>query len=140
MRTSGLDRDLAGNRNGSAAIEFGMLLPVFMVATMGVIEFGSYLTTQQALIESVHAGGRYAVVHGSQRSNPATSASLQSLVQNGSTLLTPSQVSVTVTFSPNNNPGSTVNIVGSYQWAPLVPLVMLPTVTINAKSISTILN
>lgn len=80
------------------------------------------------------------MVHGSKSTAPATAASLESLVQNSSSALTPSQVSVTVTFSPNNSLGSTVSIVATYPWTPIVPLLKLSSATLKATSITTILN
>jgi len=132
--------DLTRNRGGAAAVECGLVITMFLMVTLGVIEIGRYAMMQQALIESVHAGGRYAVVHGSKSTAPATAASLESLVQNSSSALTPSQVSVTVTFSPNNSPGSTVSIVATYPWTPIVPLLKLSSATLKATSITTILN
>ena len=80
------------------------------------------------------------MVHGSKSSSPATASSLASLVQNDSPVLTPSSVSVTVTFSPYNNAGSTVKIVATYPWSSVVPLLKLPSVTITATWVATILN
>jgi Flp pilus assembly protein TadG len=132
--------DLAGNRRGAAAIEFALLLAPFLMVTFGIIELGTYGMERQALLESVHAGARYAVVHGSKSTSPATAASLQTLVANSSSVLTPSSVSVTVTFTPNNSPGSTVKIVATYPWSSVVPLLKLSSATITATSVSTILN
>jgi Flp pilus assembly protein TadG len=132
--------NLARSRRGAAAIEFALLLTPFLMVTFGIIELGIYGMEQQALLESVHAGVRYAVVHGSKSSSPATTASLQTMVQNASSVLTPSLVSVTVTFSPNNSPGSTVKIVATYPWSSVVPLLKLSSGTVTATSVSTILN
>jgi Flp pilus assembly protein TadG len=128
------------NRAGAAAVEFALLLAPFLMVIFGIIELGTYGMDQQALLESVHAGVRYAVVHGSKSNSPATTSSLQAMVQNGNGVLTPSSVSVTVTFSPNNNPGSTVKIVATYTWSSIVPLLNLSSATITATSVSTILN
>lgn len=98
MRAVKLLGDPARNQRGAAAVEFALLLTPFLMVTFGIIELGSYGMVQQALLESVHAGVRYAVVHGSNSSSPATTFSLQTMVQNGSSALTPSSVSVTVTF------------------------------------------
>jgi Flp pilus assembly protein TadG len=140
MRAIELLANAARNRRGAAAVEFALLITPFLMVTFGIIELGIYSMEQQALLESVHAGVRYAVVHGAKSSSPATTSSLQTLVQNGSTVLTPSLVSVTVTFSPNNNPGSTVEIVATYPWSTVVPLLKLSAATIKATSVSTILN
>jgi Flp pilus assembly protein TadG len=140
MRAVKLLGDPARNQRGAAAVEFALLLTPFLMVTFGIIELGSYGMVQQALLESVHAGVRYAVVHGSNSSSPATTFSLQTMVQNGSSALTPSSVSVTVTFSPNNNPGSTVKIVATYPWSSIVPLLNLSSAAVTATSVSTILN
>jgi len=141
MRAVNLFFGLARNRDGAVAIEFGMLLTIFLMAVFGDIELGRYAGTYQALSEAVHIGARYAVVHGSQSSSPATTGSLQTLVQNsGGGVLTPGSVSVTVTFSPNNSPGSTVTLVATYPWSSVVPLLNLSSATIQAKSVATILN
>jgi len=140
MRTVKLLFDLTRNRRGAVSIEFGLLISVFLMLAFGIIELGRYAMTQQALNESVHAGERYAVVHGSKSSSPATVASLTTLVQNGSSVLTPASVGVTVTFTPNNSPGSTVKIVATYPWSSVVPLLKLSSATITATSVSTILN
>ncbi len=140
MRAVKPRHDLARNRHGAAAVEFALLLAPFLMVTFGIIELGIYGMEQQALLESVHAGVRYAVVHGAKSTSPATAASLQTMVQNGSSALTPSLVSVTVTFSPNNSPGSTVKIVATYPWSSVVPLLKLSSATITATSVATILN
>ena len=140
MRAIELLANAARNRRGAAAVEFALLITPFLMVTFGIIELGVYSMDQQALLESVHAGVRYAVVHGSKSSSPATTSSLQTMIQNGSSVLTPSSVSVTVTFSPNNNPGSTVKIVATYPWSSVVPLLKLSAATITATSVSTILN
>lgn len=131
---------LARDRNGAAAVEFAFVTPAFLLVIFGIIEFGSFGSSQQALTEAVHEGARYAVVHGSKSSSPATASSLESLVQNSSSALTPNSVSVTVTFSPNNSPGSTVTIIATYPWSSAVPLLNLPSTTLTAKAVATILN
>lgn len=133
-------RDLISNRDGSVAVEFAITFTVFLMLIFGIIELGRYTMSVQALAETVNEGARYAVVHGSKSSSPATASSLVSLVQNGSSLLTPSLVSATVTFSPNNAPGSTVTIVATYPWSPVVSLLPLSSATITTTSVVTILN
>ncbi len=140
MRAAKLLHDLARDRRGATAVEFGLVIATFLMMTFGVIEVGRYTMIQQALNDSVHTGARYAIVHGSMSTAPATTASLQILVQNYSSVLTPSSVSVTVTFSPDNSPGSTVSIVATYPWSSAVPLLKLSSATISATSVSTILN
>ncbi len=59
MRAVKLLCDLTRNRGGAAAVEFGLVITMFLMVTLGVIEIRRYAMMQQALIELVHAGGRY---------------------------------------------------------------------------------
>ena len=48
---------------GSAALEFAFLLPVFLLMFLGIIEFGRLLWTQSALQHAVEAGARFAAIN-----------------------------------------------------------------------------
>jgi Flp pilus assembly protein TadG len=132
----GLIRD----RRGAAGVEFAMLSTVYLTMLLGIVEVGRYIADRQDLMSAVHTAGRYAIVHGSSSSSPATAASLQTMVGSHLALINSSSVTSTASFSPNNNPGSKVTITASYTWKPLVSLLHLPNATISATSSATILN
>jgi Flp pilus assembly protein TadG len=126
--------------SGAPAVEFAISSLVFLTILLGVAEIARYLGDRQDLMSAVHAADRYAVVHGSNSSAPATAASLRAMVASKLVLINAGAVTTTATFSPNNNPGSQVTITASYTWKPLVPMLHLPSATITATSTSTILN
>ena len=123
-----------------AAVEFGLVGCFFIMFVLGILEVARYVGAQQDLLSAVHATGRYAIVHGSKSSSPATTSSLQTLVGTNLVILSSGSVTANASFSPNNSPGSTVTITASYTWTPLVPLLNLPSATISATSAATILN
>jgi Flp pilus assembly protein TadG len=131
---------LIRDRRGTAAVEFALLASFFLLATLGIMELGRYVAMQQALYHAVYAGGRYAIVHGSKSSAPATSSIIQTVIKSNAGFLTPTSLSSTVTYSPSNAPGGTVTITANYPWTPLVSLVPLHAVTLTAESITTVLN
>jgi Flp pilus assembly protein TadG len=131
---------LRADERGAAAAEFGLVASFVLMLLLGIVEVARYVADQQDLASAVHAAGRYAIVHGSQSSSPATTSTLQTEVGSNLALLSSSAATTTVTFSPNNSPGSTVKITSTYTWTPLVPLVPLPSATISATSAATILN
>lgn len=88
----------------------------------------------------VHATGRYAIVHGSSSSAPASASTLQQMVGAKLVLVNASVVTTSATFSPNNGPSSKVTITATFTWKPLIPLLHLPNATITATSAATILN
>ncbi len=75
---------LRRDRRGAAAIEFGLLVPLFMLFLLGAIEFGRALAQSNAVEKGVRAGVGLAV----RSDNPITSAqtaSVQNLVKYGNT-------------------------------------------------------
>jgi Flp pilus assembly protein TadG len=54
------------DRSGTSAVEFALVVPVFLVMLLGIIEFGRVVWTQSALQHAVEAAARCAVVTPSQ--------------------------------------------------------------------------
>ena len=80
---SSLNR-LRRDRRGAAAIEFGLLVPLFMVFLLGAIEFGRALSQSNVVEKGVRAGVALAV----RSDNPITTAqttSVTNLVKYGNT-------------------------------------------------------
>lgn len=133
-------RHFCRDTSGTPAVEFAITSMVFLTMLFGVAEIARYVADRQDLMSAVHATGRYAIVHGSSSSAPTTAAALQTMVGSKLVLINSGAVTTTVTFAPNNNPGSQVTITATYTWKPLVPALHLPNATITATSASTILN
>ncbi len=125
---------------GAAAVEFALVSTFYLTLLFGVLEVGLYVADQQDLISAVHSAGRYAIVHGSSSSSPASAATLEQMVGAKLMLINSSSITANASFSPNNSPGSKVTITASYTWKPIVPLLHLPSATISATSAATILN
>ena len=67
-------RLLAGACGGSTAVEFAMVLPMFLMLVFGGIEFGRLLWTKEALQETAVAGARcVAIAQGSTPYGPCAS-------------------------------------------------------------------
>ena len=57
--------DRRGDRQGVAAVEFAMVLPVFMLLVFGIVEVGRMLMVQQTLVNASREGARRAVLENS---------------------------------------------------------------------------
>jgi Flp pilus assembly protein TadG len=87
-------RLLRKKRRGAAAVEFAIVLPVFVLLVFGMIEYGRMVMVQQVITNASREGARLAVLDG------ATASSVQSAV---TTYLTNAQISGgTCTISPAN--------------------------------------
>jgi Flp pilus assembly protein TadG len=133
-------RKLIRDSSGAAAVEFALLSMGYMTMLLGVIEVARYVADKQDLMSAVHSAGRYAIVHGSSSSSPASVATLEQMIGANLFIINAASITANASFSPNNSPGSKVTITANYTWVPLVSLLHLPTTTISATSAATILN
>jgi len=66
--------------SGATAIEFALVLIVFLMFLLAVVDFGRMLFTWNAATEATRAGARYAVVCDSTANEDAVRARMQSLL------------------------------------------------------------
>ena len=86
-------RALRKRRRGAAAVEFAIVLPVFVTLVFGMIEYGRMVMVQQVITNASREGARRAVLDG------ATTSAVQSSV---ATYLTNASISgSSTTVSPN---------------------------------------
>ena len=72
-------RRLFASQKGASAVEFALVLPLLMVITFGIIEFGMFIYNQQIITNASREGARAAIVASAPRLTPAQ---IQAVVQN----------------------------------------------------------
>ncbi len=79
-------RRLAGRlwhcRRGAAAVEFGLAAPLFIVLSVGTLEFGYYLHQADTLEKSLRAGAMYAARTGVSDALSGYSSSTKTKIEN----------------------------------------------------------
>ncbi len=111
----GLVKRLCRSESGAAMVEFAFVLPVLLSLILGVMEIGRALYAYQTLDHAVREGARFAIVRGSESANTASAQDIQDRVE-ASAVLDASDLTVSVSFQPDNNPGSVVTIQASYDF------------------------
>ncbi len=86
---------LRNKRTGAAAVEFAIVLPVFVLLVFGMIEYGRMVMVQQVITNASREGARQAVLDG------ATSAAVQTAVTSYLTGASVSGSSTTVSPNPS---------------------------------------
>lgn len=135
---------------GQALVEFVLVAPVFFLLLFGIIEGGRFILYYQALNNATREGARYAIVHGSNSSCPSgpmppgetapacydpAGDKVVQRVKDAAFGLLGDGVAVTPTWPGTQNArNSEVNVVATYTYNTLVPLVPLPSITIAAES------
>ncbi len=128
-------------RAGVAVVEFALTSMVLLGVIVAILEGGELLVAQHTLDNAVVAAARFAVVHGSRSSSPASSGDVKnafnaaaagSVLGNGPV--------VTVSFNPDNSPGSSVSVSATYNWTPVASLADWAALTLSAQANFTIQN
>lgn len=133
---------------GQALVEFALVAPIFLLLLFAIIEFGWYVYSVQALNQAAREGARYAIVHGSTSLCPSgpmpggaanwcdpSGAKIEAAVIARAVGIPASSITFpTLTWTPNNGRGSVFSLVVQATHQPLIPLVPLPTITIEGAS------
>src|SRR5579885_1268416 len=106
---------------GQTYAEFMMVVLPTVGILFAIISLAMTVYTYSFVANAAREGVRYAIVHGSRSSSPASSSDIQTYVRNEAQGITPSSISVSTTWNPNNSPGSTVNVQVSYSYHPFYP-------------------
>jgi Flp pilus assembly protein TadG len=130
---SGRRRDRHKGR-GQAIVEFAIVATVTLTLIFGIIQSALAIYAYSFVSYAARAGVRYAMVRGVKSGSPASSSSVQTYVRGLAVALNTSSVTVTTTWNPDENPGSTVTVQVSYAFAPLVSLVWGTTLTFSSTA------
>jgi Flp pilus assembly protein TadG len=110
-------------RRGSTLVESTFALASFAVLLAGIMEIGFTGFVANSLTFAAQFAARYASLCGSASGHPATTANVQAVAQSYAAPLTAGSVTVNVTWTPDNNPGSTVEVQVLYSFKPsIMPL------------------
>lgn len=125
---------------GSSLVEYALIFMLFMTMLLGIADFGRALYAYHFVSSAAREATRYAMVRGCSTisTNCPTAATQQSIttfVQNVPLGIDSTKVTVpTVTWTPNHNPGSVVQVQVQYTFNFLFPFVSKSTLTMKSTS------
>ena len=108
--------DARGRRRGSSMVEFSLVFMILLTLVFGALEVGRTVWSYNTLAHAARQATRYASVR-SDLGDPGYSASpnpIDAIVHTNAPGLNPSLLTVTKTWTPNNSPGSRVQVTVSY--------------------------
>jgi len=121
-------------QRGSTLMEFALILPAFLLLTVGVVDFGRGIWTYHTLSHAAREGARYAIVRGANSRHPASSSEIGEVVQSRTGGLDPQKLVVTASWDPDNKPGSAVQVRVQYNFRPVTPLFSSETLVLSSRS------
>lgn len=107
-------------QRGSTMLESALVMTTFVVLVIGSMDFGRLGFAYNSVTYAAHQAARFAATNGSASGHAATVATIQANADNNLIGLNAAGLTVGVTWTPNNNPGSQVKVVVSYNFKPLV--------------------
>ena len=110
-------------RRGNALLESALVLWPMMLLMFGVIQVGFAIWSQSTLAYAVDTAARYATLHGARSSDPATADAIRQAVKDNALGMTATDITVVITWTPNNRPGSNVQVDATYPLPTLVSAV-----------------
>ena len=128
-----LHRTRRGERGASSA-ELAAMLPVLLLATIGLIDFGRIVSTRNMLSNAAREATRYASVRSIDSEDPVTTEMVREQVMSNLGLLDPEFVTITTTWLPTNAPGNSVQVNVDYDFVPIAPLMPMELLAVNASS------
>lgn len=117
-------------------VEFAFVAPVFFLMLLGVMELGRLVWINHELSNGTREASRLAMVRGAKASSCATLTDLLNEIDNRSTGIDPSRLSLTGDTGPLcGEPGSKVVVEAEYDFDPMLGIIPgLNSLTLSARS------
>lgn len=110
-------------RRGSTLVESAFALLAFATLLAGIAEIGLIGFAANTLSFAAQRAARYAAVCGSASGHAANAAAVQAVAQADAAPLAAGALTVNVSWTPDNHPGSTVQVQVRYSITPdLLPV------------------
>lgn len=114
------------DRNGSAAVEAAIFLPIFMLLTFGITDLGSQMFVRQQINAAAQAGATYAVINSVGACATLTGTCLSGIkgamndATGNSSFCTDSDCDASITGCTDGSP-KCITVTASYALSPILP-------------------
>lgn len=125
-------------RRGSTLIESSVVAAVFLLLVAGIEEFARLGFAYNEVSFAAQQAARYASVRGAASGHAAAAGDIQAAAEVYTGALDNSKVTVITAWTPDNNPGSTVQVTVRYRFATLLASLGPGGFTISTTSASII--
>jgi Flp pilus assembly protein TadG len=113
---------------GSALVEFAAVFTVLFTFLFAIMDLSRAFYSYHFVADAAREGTRYAMVRGSTCTSwttacPAAASDIQTYLKSVPAGINPASLTVTTTWTPDNNPGSVVQVQVQYSFKPIFPLI-----------------
>jgi Flp pilus assembly protein TadG len=113
---------------GSALVEFAAVFTVLFMFLFAIMDLSRALYAYHFVADAAREGTRYAMVRGSTCTSwttacPAAASDIQTYLKNVPAGINPASLTATTTWTPDNTPGSVVQVEVQYNFKPIFPFI-----------------
>ncbi|MBZ5618190.1 MAG: pilus assembly protein [Acidobacteriia bacterium] len=121
-------------KRGSTLVESAIVTTVFLTLLAGILQFGLIGFAYNSVCFAAHRAARFAAIRGNASGHPALTADVQAEALSYITCLDTTALTVTTTWTPDKNPGSTVQVNVAYRLTPFLVTVSSSAMTLQSTS------
>jgi Flp pilus assembly protein TadG len=115
-------------------IEMALVLPIYFLMVYSILEMCFVLFGYCNATYASRLTARYAAVHGTGSTSACTSAQLQTMAQQFLWGAPKSGTTISPSWSPDNNPGSTVTVTISLVYPTAIPFSAMSHISVSGLS------
>lgn len=121
-------------KRAQASAEFAVIAVAVLMLLFGLINCALAVYDYNFVSYAAREATRYAAVRGSSSVSPASTTDIKNFVVAQASGLDTTQITVSATWSPDNNPGSAVEIQVTYPFRFAMPFLTLSVANLSSKS------
>lgn len=126
--------------DGTAAIEFAILVPILIMVSIGVVDIGRLAWSVSGLSNAAREAVRFASVRGNGSLLEASAPEVEGFARDRYIGIEKDSLSIDVLWTPDNNSGSTVSVTLTLQFNFLAgPMLALEPMELTGHSSSVVL-
>jgi len=127
------------SNRGAVLLEFAAVFTVLFMFLFAIMDLSRALYAYQWVADAAREGTRYAMVRGATCKSwpsacPASASDIQSYIKSVPAGINPQAVTVTTTWTPDNQPGSLVQVQVQYSFQPIFPLIPKGALVMSSSS------
>ena len=123
-----------GGSCGQGATEFALVSLGLLILIFAIMQSVAATNAYNFVTNAARDGARYAMVRGATSPSPCSANDVKNFVLAEAQGINTQAVTVTTTWSPNNNPGNTVKVKVVYAFAPLARIASTVTLSLSSTS------
>lgn len=121
-------------QKGSAMVESALTLSSLLLIVFGIMDFGHALYVYNFVSYAARDATRYALARGQASGYAVSATDIQNRVKSLAAGMDSNALTTTVVWTPDNKPGSTVQVKVSYLYQPLSSFAIKSALTLQSTS------